>query len=73
MTDQEFDYIVVGAGSSGCVLASAVDAFSRQINNFIIADAVFDRFSISHKIALFDCQAKYADLISASDLETYSG
>jgi maleamate amidohydrolase len=64
---------VAGCTTSGCVRASAVDAFSRQINNFIIADAVFDRFSISHKVALFDCQAKYADLISAADLETYSG
>ena len=63
---------IVGCTTSGCVRASAVDAFSRQINSFIIADAVFDRFSASHKIALFDCQAKYADLISAADFETHS-
>lgn len=63
---------LVGCTTSGCVRASAVDAFSRQINTFIIADAVFDRFSISHKVALFDCQAKYADLIGTSDFESYS-
>ena len=56
---------VVGCTTSGCVRASVVDAFSRQINCFIIADAVFDRFSLSHRTALFDCQAKYADLVSA--------
>jgi maleamate amidohydrolase len=57
---------VVGCTTSGCVRASVVDAFSRQINCFIIADAVFDRFSLSHRTALFDCQAKYADLVSAA-------
>jgi maleamate amidohydrolase len=62
---------IVGCTTSGCVRASAVDAFSRQINSFIIADAVFDRFSASHKIALFDCQAKYADLISTADFESH--
>jgi maleamate amidohydrolase len=62
---------LVGCTTSGCVRASAVDAFSRQINGFIVADAVFDRFSASHKIALFDCHAKYADLISTADFESY--
>jgi len=71
--DHECDGLfMVGCTTSGCVRASAVDAFSRQINTFIIADAVFDRFSISHKVALFDCQAKYADLIGTADFESYS-
>lgn len=58
---------VTGCTTSGCVRASVVDAFSRKINTFIIADAVFDRFSISHKVALFDCQTKYADLVSTEE------
>jgi len=63
---------VTGCTTSGCVRASVVDAFSRKINTFIIADAVFDRFSISHKVALFDCQAKYADLVSAEEFISYT-
>lgn len=63
---------VTGCTTSGCVRASVVDAFSHKINTFIIADAVFDRFSISHKVALFDCQAKYADLVSAEEFIKYT-
>ena len=63
---------VTGCTTSGCVRASVVDAFSHKINTFIIADAVFDRFSISHKVALFDCQAKYADLVSAEEFIRYT-
>ncbi|SLN63985.1 Maleamate amidohydrolase [Roseivivax jejudonensis] len=55
--------IVAGCTSSGCVRATAVDAYNRDLPCLVVADAVFDRFESSHALALFDLQAKYADLV----------
>ena len=55
--------IVTGGTTSGCVRAFCVDAVSRNFNVALLEDAVFDRISVSHKVALLDLWMKYCDVI----------
>jgi len=55
--------LLTGGTTSGCVRATAVDAFNLGLPCAIAADAVFDRFEASHALSLFDLSAKYADLL----------
>lgn len=56
--------IVIGESTSGCVRASAVDAYSLGYHVAIVADCCFDRSQVSHKVSLFDLHHKYADVFS---------
>jgi maleamate amidohydrolase len=55
--------LVAGTTTSGCVRASVVDAFSYNFKVVVIEECVFDRGQTSHKVNLFDMQAKYADVV----------
>lgn len=56
--------ILTGCTTSGCVRASAVDAFAYNFRCGVIEDCVYDRSKLSHAVNLFDIHAKYADVIS---------
>lgn len=58
--------IIIGETTSGCVRASAVDAYSYGFHVVVVEDAVFDRSYESHCVNLFDLHHKYADVVSAS-------
>ncbi len=58
--------ILTGCTTSGCVRATAVDAYNRDMPCLLVQDAVFDRFAASHAMALFDLQAKYAELTGSA-------
>lgn len=58
---------VTGGATSGCVRASAVDAFSNNYPCVLIEDCCFDRFEASHNMTLFDMSAKYAVIASAAE------
>lgn len=60
--------VVCGGVTSGCVRASAVDAFSHGFATTVVEDATFDRLAVSHLVALFDLDLKYADVRSTRDL-----
>jgi len=60
--------IVVGGSTSNCVRATAVDAASLNYRVVIPAECVFDRFSVSHRVTLFDLDRQYADVVRAGDL-----
>lgn len=60
--------IVIGGTTSGCIRATAVDAFSYNFKIAVIHDAVFDRFLTSHEIGLFDMGLKYADVMSTQQV-----
>ncbi len=60
--------ILCGCTTSGCVRATAVDAYSRGLSVIVAADGVFDRFEASHLQSLFDLSAKYADVLTAADI-----
>ena len=60
--------VVTGASTSGCVRATAVDAFSTNIKTTIVEEGCFDRSQASHAINLCDMQAKYADVVNLEEV-----
>jgi maleamate amidohydrolase len=55
--------IICGETTSGCVRATAVDAFSHGFHVVLVEECCFDRSILSHKINLFDLHHKYADVM----------
>jgi len=63
--------LVCGGVTSGCVRASVVDAASYGFNVNVIEECTFDRGEVSHKVNLFDMNAKYASVVSAAEVKDY--
>jgi len=63
--------IVAGGTTSGCVRAACVDAVSRNFDAAVVEDCVYDRISVSHKVALLDLWMKYCDVISEQKAVRY--
>jgi len=63
--------VVCGATTSGCVRATAVDAVQSGFDTLVVADACGDRARGPHDAALFDLQAKYADVVTLDDAVDY--
>ncbi|MGQ3488973.1 isochorismatase family protein [Roseovarius pacificus] len=59
--------IVTGTTTSGCVRASAVDAFSHGFRVAVVSDGCFDRGEASHAVALFDMAMRYGTVMEAAD------
>jgi maleamate amidohydrolase len=55
--------IICGESTSGCVRASAVDAYSNGLHVALVEECCFDRSLLSHKVNLFDMHHKYADVM----------
>jgi nicotinamidase-related amidase len=60
--------ILCGESTSGCVRASAVDAYSYGFHVVLVEECCFDRSLLSHKINLFDMHHKYADVIGVDEV-----
>ena len=60
--------IVCGESTSGCVRASAVDAYSNGFHVVLVEECCFDRSEISHKINLFDMHHKYTDVLHVDEV-----
>jgi maleamate amidohydrolase len=60
--------IVCGESTSGCVRASAVDAYSHGFHVTLAEECCFDRSPIPHKVNLFDLHHKYADVLHADEV-----
>jgi maleamate amidohydrolase len=68
LTAQRVDSVVIcGGTTSGCVYATAVDAFSANLRVATISDACFDRFQLPHKAFLLDIDLKYGDVMTCSE------
>jgi nicotinamidase-related amidase len=63
--------ILTGCTTSGCLRATAVDAYSYNFKTIIPEETAFDRFQCSHAINLFDLNCKYADVIPTQDVAAY--
>jgi nicotinamidase-related amidase len=55
--------VVCGESTSGCVRATAVDAYSHGFHVVLVEEGCFDRSPLSHKVNLFDLHHKYADVM----------
>lgn len=60
--------ILAGCTTSGCIRATAVDAFSFNFHTVVAQECVYDRIEISHQIGLFDLDAKYADVMGVDQV-----
>lgn len=60
--------LICGESTSGCVRATAVDAYSHGYHAAIVEECVFDRHLLSHKISLFDLHHKYADVLKLREV-----
>jgi maleamate amidohydrolase len=60
--------IMCGESTSGCVRASAVDAYSLGFHVVLVEECCFDRSLLTHKINLFDMHHKYADVMRTDEV-----
>ncbi len=69
LTGLAIDTLVVAGGTtSGCVRATVVDAFSRNLRCIVAEEAVFDRAAAPHRANLFDIHAKYGDVCRVDEI-----
>lgn len=55
--------IFVGESTSGCLRSSVVEGWSYGYPCTVVADGVYDRFPLNHKVSLFDLHVKYANVV----------
>ena len=63
--------LVCGTTTSGCVRASVVEAMANNFRVTVIEECTFDRGQVSHKVNLFDMNAKYADVVSIAEVKDH--
>jgi nicotinamidase-related amidase len=63
--------LVTGASMSGCVRATAVDAFSHDFLTSVVRECVVDRTEDVLERNLFDVDAKYVDAVSLDETLAY--
>jgi maleamate amidohydrolase len=63
--------MICGTSMSGCVRATAVDAFMRDIRPMIVRECVADRTEAVLQANLFDVDQKYGDVVSVEDCLHY--
>jgi len=60
--------VVTGLTTSGCVRATAVDGLQNNYRVLVPKEACGDRDEQAHEANLYDLNAKYADVVSVSDV-----
>jgi nicotinamidase-related amidase len=63
--------VMIGESTSGCLRASAVDAYSNGFHVTLVEECCYDRSLLSHKVNLFDLHHKYADVMHAEEVVTH--
>jgi nicotinamidase-related amidase len=72
LIDLEVDSLIIGGTTtSGCVRATVVDAFSYNYIVSVVEECTFDRGTLSHKVSLFELNAKYADVVTLKETIRY--
>jgi len=55
--------LFVGETTSGCLRSSVVEGWSYGYPCLVVADGVYDRFLLNHKVSLLDLHLKYATIV----------
>lgn len=55
--------IFVGESTSGCLRSSVVEGWSYGYPCVVVADGVYDRYPLNHKVSLLDLHLKYATVV----------
>lgn len=63
--------IIAGCTTSGCVRASAVDSCQHGFLTNVVSECVGDRSQAAHEANLNDLNAKYADVVTLAEVESY--
>jgi maleamate amidohydrolase len=63
--------ILTGLTTSGCVRATCVDSMSHGFITSVVRDACGDRHAAPHEANLFDMNAKYADVVTETEIVAY--
>jgi maleamate amidohydrolase len=63
--------ILTGLTTSGCVRATCVDSMSHGFITAVVRDACGDRHAAPHEANLFDMNAKYADVVTETEIVAY--
>jgi maleamate amidohydrolase len=72
LLEQRVDTLLItGCSTSACVRATATDAKVYHLRPIIIREAVEDRSEIAHEWALFDIQARFADVVRLEEVKKY--
>lgn len=59
--------VICGLTTSGCIRATAVDAIQHGFRPIVVREAVGDRWPAAHDQALYDLDAKYADVVGLDE------
>ena len=60
--------VVTGTVTSGCVRGTCLDAFNYNYRVIVPQECVCDRGATSHKVALFEIQMKYGDVLPTAEV-----
>jgi nicotinamidase-related amidase len=72
LIDMRVDTVLLcGCTTSGCVRATAMDAFAYNFRCGVVEECVYDRSPTAHAVNLFDIQAKYGDVLAVRDAIAY--
>jgi maleamate amidohydrolase len=72
LIDMRIDTLLLaGCTTSGCIRATAIEAFAYNFGCAVIEDCVYDRSITSHNANLFDIQSKYGDVIGVTEAIAY--
>ena len=63
--------VVTGTVTSGCVRGTCLDAFNLNYRVIVPEECVCDRGIVSHKVALFEIQMKYGDVVGVREVIDY--
>lgn len=59
--------LIAGGATSNCVRATVFDAASHNFRPIVVAECVFDRLELSHRVSLFDMERQFADVVPLAE------
>jgi maleamate amidohydrolase len=63
--------VIAGTVTSGCVRGTCLDAFNLNYRVIVPQQCVCDRGIVSHKVALYEIQMKYGDVVQLHEVLDY--